>query len=113
MSVPSTSTMPPPTSSDFLSTSNAGRLQPGQQTAGSATGGESADNNNNSGSTSMAQSVVALFKRSSHPTAAVFHVIFKIAAIIIYLLANAISSSFIGTCMPSLSLFFIIQGIRK
>mmetsp|Transcript_14405 Transcript_14405/g.25798 ORF Transcript_14405/g.25798 Transcript_14405/m.25798 type:complete len:238 (-) Transcript_14405:243-956(-) len=38
------------------------------------------------------ESVVGMFKRSSHPVAAVFHVAFKIAALVLYLFGSAFQS---------------------
>jgi hypothetical protein len=51
-------------------------------------GGESADRG-------MASQVVQLFKRSSHPTAALFHVLFKTSALLFYLLSSVFTDSFV------------------
>ena len=66
---------------------SASRVSPSTPLAPAASG---------SGSTQgISGQVVQLFQRSSHPTAAVFHVLFKSAAILFYLLSGWFTKSFV------------------
>jgi len=59
--------------------------------------------------------VVAMFKSSSHPVAAVFHVCFKVAALVLYLFGSLFSSSFVVVfvlCVLALSFdFWTVKNI--
>jgi hypothetical protein len=58
--------------------------------AGGSTGGAAA-----SADRGVAGQVVQLFSRSSHPTAALFHVLFKAGALLFYLLSGLFTDSFV------------------
>src|SRR5262249_33582461 len=48
-----------------------------------------------SGERGVAGQVVQLFNRSSHPTAAMFHVLFKTSALLFYLFSGIFTDSFV------------------